>query len=94
MGRTHRTVYRTVYLHGQNTLHGVTVHVGILTNAKVAHGDARKAFRSAPLLSEQQMTDHVETEYVEVVAEKDVKEKQLSNGVRSIEQLDGEIAEC
>ena len=77
----------------QDALDRVSVHVRVLPDPEVAHGNPRKPIRSFPFVAHQQMAYDVDSEDVEVVTEEDVEQEELSDRVGRVQDLDEEVAE-
>ena len=62
-----------------------------MANLKLAQSDAGKALRVRPVLTADQPVHDVDAVQVEIGAEKSVEEENLSDGVRQVQHLDGEV---
>lgn len=77
---------------GQDTLNGVGVHLSNVSDFEVAHGDAREIDGVGGILARQDVLHDLHAVQVEVLmAQEDVEEEQLTNGVGEVEYLDEEV---
>jgi len=51
-----------------------------------------KPLRRNPFFAEQQVPDDVHSEHMVIVSQEDVEQKQLTDGVDAVQQLDEDIA--
>ena len=75
----------------QCTLNDVLVDTWLVTNLKLAKGDAWKALRVWPVLTADEAVDDVDAVQVEIGTEESVEEENLSHGVRQVERFDGQV---
>jgi hypothetical protein len=50
--------------------------------------------RLRPFSAKEKMTDDVDSEDMEVISKEDIKKKQLSNGINSVQYFHSQVAKC
>lgn len=71
-----------------NFTYRISVNNSDFSNSKIAHSNARKSLQLSPIITIPNLTHDLNTKEEEVISEKVVQNKQLSEGVDRIGHLD------